>query len=208
MTSSDPPDDTPPEEDPVDPHWEPGVDPVVPGPRAIAARVVSGDQEAISILVSALMPTIQGVMNQYDLPNEDRDDIVQTVLLKLFSELSTRQPEDLEDWVSGLTSHESRRILRANELRRGSELGGERGWPGDAASEPSEWEEAFAEALQHLPPRQRRLLELLLQDPPLSYEEVGARLGIPVGAVGPTRARALQTLRQEVPLRRWTSALG
>ena len=42
------------------------------------------------------MPTIQGVMNQYDLPNEDRDDIVQTVLLKLFSELSTRQPEDLE----------------------------------------------------------------------------------------------------------------
>jgi DNA-directed RNA polymerase specialized sigma24 family protein len=33
-------------------------------------------------------------------------------------------------------------------------------------------------------------------DPPLSYAEIAARLGIPIGSVGPTRARCLDRLRR------------
>jgi hypothetical protein len=35
-----------------------------------------------------------------------------------------------------------------------------------------------------------------MTDPPLSYADVSTRLGIPVGSIGPTRARCLDRLRQ------------
>ncbi len=52
------------------------------------------------------------------------------------------------------------------------------------------------EALERLGGRCQRLLWLLYydrQEP--SYEEVGRRLSMPVGAIGPTRARCLQKMR-------------
>ncbi|MGH3776440.1 MAG: RNA polymerase sigma factor [Pseudonocardiaceae bacterium] len=46
-----------------------------------------------------------------------------------------------------------------------------------------------------LPPRQRILLRALFTDNPRPYAEVARAAGIPLGAVGPTRARALRQLR-------------
>ena len=54
-----------------------------------------------------------------------------------------------------------------------------------------------------LPEKRRELLLLLLVDPPLPYEEISARLGIPKGSIGPTRARALEQLRSSRALRGW-----
>ena len=51
------------------------------------------------------------------------------------------------------------------------------------------------EALGELPERLQRLLELLIASPSLSYEEIGARLGMPVSSIGLTRARLLARLR-------------
>jgi len=51
------------------------------------------------------------------------------------------------------------------------------------------------EALAELPERDRTLLLLLSEDPPLPYKEIGSRLGMRVGSIGPTRARALEKLR-------------
>ena len=36
-------------------------------------------------------------------------------------------------------------------------------------------------------------MRVLVAQPELSYEEVGRRLGMPVGSIGPTRARSLVT---------------
>jgi DNA-directed RNA polymerase specialized sigma24 family protein len=47
-----------------------------------------------------------------------------------------------------------------------------------------------------LPDRHRRLLDLLLVSPPVSYRDISARLGMPVGSIGPTRARVLAHLRE------------
>jgi DNA-directed RNA polymerase specialized sigma24 family protein len=52
------------------------------------------------------------------------------------------------------------------------------------------------EALTHLPPRCQQLMALLLQDPPLPYAQISARLGIPTGSIGPSRARCLNKLRR------------
>ena len=51
-------------------------------------------------------------------------------------------------------------------------------------------------ALSQLEPRCQKLLTaLFLESPALSYEELAKRLDIPIGSIGPTRARCLQKLR-------------
>ena len=72
-----------------------------------------------------------------------------------------------------------------------------------------EWEYAkqllytqlLRDALDELPAGRRDLLLLLLEDPPIGYEEISRRLGIPIGSIGPTRARALDQLRRTRSLR-------
>jgi DNA-directed RNA polymerase specialized sigma24 family protein len=49
--------------------------------------------------------------------------------------------------------------------------------------------------LAELEPRHRDLLLLVCSEPPISYDEISRRLGIPVGSIGPTRARCLAKLR-------------
>jgi RNA polymerase sigma factor (sigma-70 family) len=54
---------------------------------------------------------------------------------------------------------------------------------------------ALREAFVHLPPRSQQLIALLIEDPPLSYAQISARLGIPIGSIGPNRRRCLDNLR-------------
>jgi DNA-directed RNA polymerase specialized sigma24 family protein len=37
---------------------------------------------------------------------------------------------------------------------------------------------------------------MLLEDPPVPYAEISARLGIPIGSIGPTRRRCLDKMRR------------
>ncbi|HSV66972.1 MAG TPA: hypothetical protein VLJ59_13810, partial [Mycobacteriales bacterium] len=46
-----------------------------------------------------------------------------------------------------------------------------------------------------LPERCQRLLRVLIENPPLSYDEVSEALSMPIGSIGPTRARCLDRLR-------------
>ena len=55
---------------------------------------------------------------------------------------------------------------------------------------------ALREAFAHLPPDCQQLISFLVQDPPVPYKEISARLGIPVGSIGPTRRRCLNKLRR------------
>ena len=47
-----------------------------------------------------------------------------------------------------------------------------------------------------LSPREQQLIAVLTVDPPVPYAEISARLGIPVGSIGPTRGRCLAKLRR------------
>lgn len=55
---------------------------------------------------------------------------------------------------------------------------------------------ALREAFADLPVRDQRLVLVLLEDPPVPYAEITARLGIPVGSIGPIRGRCLARLRR------------
>jgi DNA-directed RNA polymerase specialized sigma24 family protein len=55
---------------------------------------------------------------------------------------------------------------------------------------------ALRGAFTQLTPGCQRLIALLIEDPPLTYAEISARLGIPVGSIGPCRGRCLDKLRR------------
>ncbi|MDQ1468462.1 MAG: hypothetical protein QOH10_2877, partial [Actinomycetota bacterium] len=50
--------------------------------------------------------------------------------------------------------------------------------------------------LDELPSRCQLILQLLGGDEPLSYAELAGVLEMPVGSIGPTRARCLEHLRR------------
>jgi len=52
------------------------------------------------------------------------------------------------------------------------------------------------EAFTDLPGAWQQLVTQLTMDPPPPYAEVSARLGIPVGSIGPTRRRYLDRMRR------------
>ncbi len=56
---------------------------------------------------------------------------------------------------------------------------------------------ALREAFTRLPAGSRQLIALLIQDPPVPYAEISAKLGIPVGSIGPSRSRCLAKLRRD-----------
>ena len=71
----------------------------------------------------------------------------------------------------------------------------------DEALLADERRQALRDGLAELPEDRRALLLLLLEDPPLPYREISARLGIPIGSIGPTRVRALAQLRNSAAMR-------
>ena len=71
-----------------------------------------------------------------------------------------------------------------------------------------ELQAAMRVAFAQLPVRCQRLLSLLTEDPPVSYARISQALGMPVGAVGPSRARCLNRLRGCPALAAYLEAVG
>jgi RNA polymerase sigma factor (sigma-70 family) len=117
-----------------------------------------------------------------------------------------REPRALPGWLVTVARNEALRVikLRGRVLPFEPERSVLDVAVGDHADDGlirQEEHAALLAALDELPDKRRELLRLLLADPPVSYREISARLGIPVGYIGPTRARALAQLRETASLR-------
>ena len=176
-----------------------------------AAR--AGDQGAWNALVDRFLPLVNAVIAKFRLPQSDADDVNQTVWLRLVEHLDAlREPKALPGWLSTTTRHEALRVIRT----RGRDTpvdphGATMDHLGevqdmDGALEREERAHALREGLRELSESRRELLLMLMVDPPLSYEEISAKLGIPIGSIGPTRARALEQLRNTTAMRALTTA--
>jgi len=166
-----------------------------------AAR--DGDQNAWNALVDRFLPLVTGVIARHRLFGADADDINQTVWLKLVEHLDRlREPEALAGWIATTTRHECLALLRRRQRCNPvdpSSYGVFDHDPqqGDLADDllREERQHALREGLLELPEDRRQLLLMLISDPAPSYSEISRTLGIPVGSIGPTRARALDHLR-------------
>ncbi len=176
-----------------------------------AAR--EGDQEAWNALVDRFLPLVTAIIARYRLSTSDADDVNQTVWLRLVEHLGTiREPRAVPGWLVTTARNEALRVIRG---RKRDVIVDPHGRTLDHLVETVDMDEgllrderaqALREGLLELSPSRRELLTLLMADPPLSYEEISDRLRIPIGSIGPTRARALEQLRNTEALRALTTA--
>jgi RNA polymerase sigma factor (sigma-70 family) len=174
-----------------------------------AAR--SGDAAAWDLLVERYLPLVTAVIRRLRLSAADADDVNQTVWLRLVEHLDAlREPRALPGWLAATARNEGFRLLKRRARDLPVDPGGstfdiaEDSDPGEALAQDLR-SQALREAMLELPASRRQLLMLLLADPPPSYDEISARLGIPKGSIGPTRARILEQLRNSRALRTWAS---
>jgi RNA polymerase sigma factor (sigma-70 family) len=167
----------------------------------LVARARVGDQTAWNALVDRYGPTVLAVCRRYRLSDADAADVRQNVWLKLLENLAhLREPEALPGWLVTTTRRECLSLLRLT--RRSSPLRDHDlvDRSDDAALDVdllrAERQAALRAAFADLPPRCQQLLTMLMSTPPTPYDEISRRLDMPVGSIGPTRARCLSKLRQ------------
>jgi RNA polymerase sigma factor (sigma-70 family) len=177
--------------------------------RAIAVLLQAardGDQTAWDELVDRFGAFLWRVARAHRLPADAAADVVQTTWLRLLENLGAiRDPERLGGWLAVTARNEALRHLRRGgrvlptddlDALAPSPARGEAGV--EAGLLRDERDRALASALARISERCRRLLRLLTLDPPVPYAEIGAALGMPVGSIGPTRARCLDRVRAEL----------
>ena len=175
-----------------------------PAVVALVAQAGAGDQGAWHEIVERYAPLVWAICVRYKLTSTDAEDVGQTVWLLLVEQLGKlREPAALPGWLAATTAHECLRVVKAGRRIEdlGSSLEDALPLPDEASIEQevikAERDASLRAALAGLPARCRQLLFMLLvRDPPAAYAEIHAALDIPVGSIGPQRARCLDRLRR------------
>jgi RNA polymerase sigma factor (sigma-70 family) len=164
-------------------------------------EVRDGDHQAWDRLVVELSPMMHSIARSYRLSEADCSDVVQTVWLRLTEHLDVvRDGTRVAGWLATTARRESLRVSRRRELPSEPwvfEVDDREPSPDQQVVDRDEVARAH-DALRRLPVRDQRLLTVLMRDPAPAYTEVADELGIPVGSIGPTRARALARLRRQL----------
>lgn len=163
----------------------------------------NGDRLAWDAIVERYAPLIWCICRRYRLRDVDTEDVGQAVWLHLVQHLDgLRDPAALPGWLATTTRRECHRVLR---VTRNLPVGEQelQNMPDEQTASAehdvlvAERNAALREAFGCLPLSCQRLLAMLISDPPVSYAEISARLGIPVGSIGPNRRRYLERLRRD-----------
>jgi RNA polymerase sigma factor (sigma-70 family) len=194
-----------------------GDDP--PGDRDVALieRCRQGDGSAWRVLVQRYQRLVYTIVRRAGLDDASAADVFQDVFSRLLSHLHRlREPDRLQAWIVTTAKREAlHRLARARREplwnpapgQDGDDEGGEAEAP-QAVDDAPLPDEALSELQQldllrrsfdRLDARCHALLAALYtQDPPPAYDAVAASLSMPLGSVGPTRARCLEKLRNLV----------
>jgi RNA polymerase sigma factor (sigma-70 family) len=178
-----------------------------PSVVVLVARAKEGDQSAWDELVERYAPLVWSICRRHRLYGPEADDIGQSVWLRLVERLDAlREPAALPGWLATTTQRECLRVTRVAGRRENAErpLDFEPAGDDEAVVEQelikAERRAALRAAFAQLPLPCRRLLSLLMHEPPLPYADISTRLGTPVGSIGPNRARCLARLRRSPAL--------
>lgn len=182
--------------------------------EALLAQCRAGRQAAWSTLVRRYQRLVYTVPRRAGLDDGAAADVFQTTFARLVEHLDRiEDAARVRAWLVTTAKRESLRLLE--QARRVVDLApaGGRDEADDGGEDPLDRlpaddplpEELLSELQQHdrlrravdrLEPRARAFVELVfLHEPPLTYAEIAARLGIAEGSIGPTRARCLAKLR-------------
>ena len=172
---------------------------------------LAGDSKAWDELVDRYQALIYATLRRTGLTPADADDTFQDVCVLLFNHLGDlRDSARLSGWLIATARREAWRQLRRAGAIPISQLPGS-DWKFETAAPLAQQEtpapdaeimaleeqQLVRRALEQLAVRCRDLLTLLyLRDPAATYQEISESLSMPVGGIGPQRARCLQQLQK------------
>jgi RNA polymerase sigma factor (sigma-70 family) len=177
-------------------------------PQTIATRDVArlvraaagGDDTAWRELVARYDGLVWSVARSHRLSQADAGDVVQCTWLKLVQHLdSLKNPSAVGAWLATTARRECLRVIDGSKHQIPF---------GDDLPEPptgharlddellrDERDSILWRAVSLLRAEDQALVRMLAADPPASYAEISAALDMPIGSIGPTRARCLERLR-------------
>lgn len=175
-----------------------------PSDRRLLVACREGDEEAWSALVDRYRNLIFSVPIKFGLCRDDAADIFQAVCVDLLAELPRlRDPEALPKWLLRVAAHKcirwKQRLARdggAPDASATEALPASESAVPEAMLHAVERDQALRVAIAGLPPRCRRMIEMLFfEQPPRSYRHVATELGLAAGSIGFIRMRCLERLR-------------
>ncbi len=172
----------------------------------LVRRAAGGDQRAWDELIEEFGGLVWGTARAYGLSEADAADVSQITWQRMVEHLGRlHDPARVGAWLATTARRQCIQQLRntSRVIPRGDDLPEQvsHAPAPDAALLASERDRALWSALACLPARDRRLLRVLMADPAPSYAEISAALRMPIGSIGPTRARALERLRLQAQRR-------
>jgi RNA polymerase sigma factor (sigma-70 family) len=174
--------------------------------NSLVAAAAAGEHRAWERLVEHFSGLVWSIAGSYGLGRADAADVVQVTWLRLVEHLGRlKDPTRVGAWLVTTARRESLRLLRAGsrEILAGDDDRFERGGPAPRSPESQVLENERARLLwrsfRQLSVRCQELLRaLLFAYPALSYDQVAEAFGMPIGSIGPTRARCLDHLRRRL----------
>lgn len=166
-------------------------------------RCRDGDRAAWCELVRRYDRFVFSVAISTGVGTEDAEDVTQTTFSALLESIDRLQPDSrLAPWLATVARRQAWRIQARNARER---TGGndDIAWTvaesqADENREFHLWERlhGMTLALDRLDPRCRQLITALYFDTDQpTYEDIARRFDMPLGSIGPTRARCLERLR-------------
>lgn len=171
----------------------------------LLARCRSGDEAAWLLLFERFSGFLYNLCRREGLEDDDAKDVVMSTFGVLVRNLDRIQSGlALPSWLAQTSVREARRVRRSSnryENSAESDLNLEEIIEADDISAEQEAIKAGQFAMvqfgmQKLDTRCRRLLSALYIAEQTSYIDLASELGLPIGSIGPTRARCLEKLRK------------
>lgn len=167
----------------------------------LLSEAQDGSDDALSQIVTELSPLLWQVARAAGLSSGDAEDVLQTVWMRLVSHLDgIRTSTALTAWLVVTTRRQAWRVRAAGRRQLPADQDSLAALP-DLGPKPEE--QAIIDEQRHtlwaaiaqLSPRCQELLRIIAFVPRPDYQAVAAKLGMPVGSIGPTRGRCLAKLR-------------
>lgn len=165
----------------------------------------TGDNVAWTRLIEQFDHKLRRTVRPYRLTAQDVDEVVQRTWVKLYEHIGTLRDESaIGGWLMTTVRREALRILQcgvreqltdALDIERVDEHGG----PEREVLE-RELSGALTRAVGSLPDRQRKLMTLIAGNADADYRQIGEELDMPIGSIGPIRARSLRRLQRDPQL--------
>lgn len=177
-----------------------------PSDADLVQRCLRGDENAWPALIDRYKALIYSIPLKYRFSPDDAADIFQSVCVELLSELpNLRRAEALPKWIIQVAAHkcfhhkqQMQRYILTEDARMPTANIGEDNFAQIVLKEAEE-EQALRTALNALPERCRKLVNMLFfEEPVRPYTEIAKDLGLATGSIGFIRQRCLARMRKSL----------